>query len=174
MLVHNAEAAVLFDPVRCNVMRWMLSLPPHEGSRPRMPDRHATCPVALSRLRSVLFEGPCHQGLRRIETGVPASDDLSALDQGTLAPSIHPGGTRRLMYRPSLNQTGMLNAASLRALGFHRRPRALPTLDPSETPTHCRTNCPTRSRVPHGYRARIAVRVPVTPIPHTYGTTESG
>ncbi|MEU1824124.1 hypothetical protein ABZ502_17060 [Streptomyces abikoensis] len=118
VLDYNEEADALFGPMPKNIMRWMLSLPPYQHSRQRMPDWKDTwVPAALSQLRSALAEAPDHNQLRQIEAEILANTELAAVYQSYLDPFIHPDGTRRLMYHPGHQKVGAMDAAAGEPMG---------------------------------------------------------
>ncbi|MFI9311052.1 MmyB family transcriptional regulator [Streptomyces triculaminicus] len=118
VLDYNPAAAALFNPMPSNIMRWMLSLPPNEGSRTRMPDWEKSWgPVALSQLRAALAEAPGNPTLRQIEIEVLSDSELSTMYCSGLDPYLHPDGTLRLMYNPTVGKVGLMEAAAAEPMG---------------------------------------------------------
>ncbi|MEU5900252.1 MmyB family transcriptional regulator [Streptomyces venezuelae] len=118
VIVYNRQADALFGPMPGNIMRWMVSLPPHQNSRSRMPDWEQTwLPVALSQLRGAVQVQQNNETLRQIEAEVLADEHLAALYRSNLDPYLHPDGSRRLMYHPGERRTGVMNAAAAEPMG---------------------------------------------------------
>ncbi|WP_030685569.1 hypothetical protein [Streptomyces sp. NRRL B-1347] len=120
VVAHNEAANALFHPMPQNVMRWMLSLPPHQDSRAAMPDWAENWgPVALSQLSAALKErdNEAHEELRQIEREVLEQPELKALYESRLDSYIHPDGSRRLMVHGSRQEVGVMNAAAATPMG---------------------------------------------------------
>lgn len=120
VLTYNVAANALFHPMPKNIMRWMLSLPPHQDSRAAMPDWAENWgPVALSQLAAALREqeNEAHEELRQIELEVLGNPELKAMYESRLDSYIHPDGSRRLIVHGARQEVGVMNAAAATPMG---------------------------------------------------------